>query len=340
MCDSQFRHSFKIINLLVVATLLGSPFSFAGRCQDFLQKGWATAKQTPEKIADYVKDVRRTRGGRLILIDPPTEVAPATWRHPFRTVNDYLINKPVEAISEQILYKKKRPSFWLYAAIMATAYHFSIDVPLSQHTDAVVEAYSEQNAKVSRERLDNDLVYEGISKNLQAHIVTEKQALEGAYALNLTLNAYAHQVKALNLNLINPQLVNDFKGNILFSQSRQLTAQFQLNELEAAQVYYYQHLYYIDIVNLSALLEGQNLPDEVIGSLFHGGYRQALLKAFAEKKMEANAFRYLIEKDIELVYEFNTNLYLESIRGLHLNPKKTLVEIQQGLLIRLGLIDN
>ncbi len=331
-----------------MATLFGSPFSFADaalnnksisvRCRDFLTAQKSNVKTWPSKINHYIDEVKSTRGARILVIDPQDNIAPQNWRHPFRFLNQIFINKPVEVVTEQIFYKKKHPTVLTFLALIALYYHVGVDVPLTAHSETKLTTIALAHAPESTSALENDLLYEGIALNLKAGKITQTEALRGAFALKTSLMTYGQTMQNIGqFDIANKRLVDDFKTNILFFQSYNLVSTYHLNADIEAQIYFKQHQYYIDMINLETYVDGQSLAPELVSGLFAGDYRQKLTAAFQGQAIDKNAFRYLIEKDIELKYEYQTNEILENASGIDLNPKKTLDEIHQGLLKQLKL---
>ncbi len=325
----------KTIVLVLMAALVGSPFSYAGNvCADFFR---AKARA----IKAYVVDVKDTRGARIFFVDPPAVTEAQSWRHPFRFLGEYLIDRPTEAITERLFYVKKRPSLILTTVILSTALYFGHQRPVeqkfNQETEQIVAENSLKHEKEDLELLQNDLMYEGIKANLDMGSITKTAALKGVYALRLALMGYAGQAKDLDMKSSNPHIVSDFKDSILFRQANETAAKYNLSEQDTFEVFRLTHRYYFDYINLEIAVEMPEMLGKVEPSLMTNVYRQKVLAAYKSNRMDRAAFRYLIEKDIELTYQYESNSLVEKAKGVKLNPAKALESIRRGVIHDLDL---
>jgi hypothetical protein len=324
---------------LMMATFLGSPFSFAeptrvASCIDFL-------KGKGQEISIYLRDVKDSRGLRLFFVNSPEQAPQPSWWHPFRTVGEYLVHRPVQAVSQRFFNVSKRPSALTMTAVFLVTLHFAHDVPADklfyEEAAMTVAENSAKNEKEDFELLQDDLMYEGIKNLLDRQQIGREDALKAVYALRLNLINYAARAKDIDLRKDGLRLVTNFKQSLLFRQPNQMIEKYHLNEVESIEAFRLTHRYYFDYINLEIAIEKPGLMLDLAPSFVTNPYRQQILAAYQGSRMDRKAFRYLIEKDIELTYEYEMNSLIETARGVHLNPHRSLDSIRAGILRDLGL---
>jgi hypothetical protein len=292
----------------------------------------------PNPVKRFSSELCRTRGGCLLLSDPVdySQVSAIRRLNPFHYIFKYGVNKPVEMVTEQLLYTRKSPSVAVVMLLSFFTYKTFFLNPVHDHEVQTIEYYANQYAEPLRELLNNNRLYFGIRDALKSGIETDLEAREDAYSLSRIFTAYYQSLGDVDLYKFDP--VTHFENTPLFVDPTIKSDQYKLNDVDKRELFRLSHIEYIQFFKFEEAFKTNDLVAYLEPWVIEASpFRKNLLNAYSEGRMTKEALRYLMQQDFDFEEKYNSAALIDRAAGTHLSPSTSLEEVRAAILNDLGL---